>query len=86
VSPKIFETFFPFKYHIFIFPARRARGRRIFFLKFFLKNSSKIPPGDAAAAASNQQQPAASSSQQQREIIQVYMYTQIFDKTCLLTL
>ena len=26
VSPKIFDTFF-LKYHIFIFPARRARGR-----------------------------------------------------------
>jgi hypothetical protein len=82
VSPKNFDTFFFPKYHIFYF-SRAPRSRALkFFLNIF-KYSSKIPPGDAAAATSIHAATAApaasSSSQQQREIIQVYMYTQIFD-------
>jgi hypothetical protein len=81
VAKKYRHFFFFIKYHFF---SRAPRSRALkFFLKFFLKNSSKIPPGDAAAAASNQQQPAATRN---NPGICIYMYTQFFGKKRLLTL
>ena len=74
------STLFFFKISYFYF-SRAPRSRALkFFFKIFLKNSSKIPPDGAAAAA------ASSSSQQQREIIKVYIHTQIFCQTRCLTL